>query len=377
MFIIGTDIFIASPLLPTLRGAFGVSVEQSGWIVSAYSLGYAVFALVAGPLSDGWNRKKVMIAGMIGFGLATMLCGWAESFWSMLLFRFLAGICGAFVSPQIWASIPQLVKPGQVLKVMGIATSGLAVSQVLGVPIGSYLAELGWSAPFFIIGGCSFAAVALVAVLLPSIPPAQGDGSRPSLIGRYTALLGGTGPKLAFAAYFAFQIGNYATLSFTGTWLSDRFGLGVADIGTVILFIGLGSLLSSLISGDLVRKTGLRTAFFGGMTLLAALFLAYPLAPNLTAVKVLGFTLNFLMGMLFPVMMTLLQSLSAAARGTISSLANSSMYLAATLGSSAAGVLYANMNGFGSVCLFSSLFFAASLLVFARSGVLAVKQPAH
>lgn len=58
MFFIGTDTFIVSPLLPILRESFGISIEQSGWIVSAYALGYALFALIAGPLSDAWNRKK-------------------------------------------------------------------------------------------------------------------------------------------------------------------------------------------------------------------------------------------------------------------------------------------------------------------------------
>lgn len=171
MFIIGTDIFIASPLLPTLRDAFGVSVESSGWMVSAFSLGYALFALVAGPLSDGWNRKKAMIAGMAGFGLFTLLCGYATDYWTMLLFRFLAGVSGALASPQIWAAIPQLVPPNKVLQAMGIATAGLAVSQMFGVPIGSYLAGFGWSTPFIVIGACSFVIVLLIAVVLPSIPP--------------------------------------------------------------------------------------------------------------------------------------------------------------------------------------------------------------
>lgn len=58
MFMIGTDTFLISPLLPTLQQAYHVSTELSGWMVSSYALGYAGFALVAGPISDGLNRKK-------------------------------------------------------------------------------------------------------------------------------------------------------------------------------------------------------------------------------------------------------------------------------------------------------------------------------
>ncbi|WP_340252411.1 MFS transporter [Brevibacillus borstelensis] len=81
MFLIGTDTFLVSPLLPALREEFGASTAASGWMVSAYALGYALFALIAGPLSDGWNRKSVIVYGMIGFGVSTILCGFATGFW--------------------------------------------------------------------------------------------------------------------------------------------------------------------------------------------------------------------------------------------------------------------------------------------------------
>ncbi len=58
MFMIGTDTFLISPLLPTLQQVYHVSTELSGWMVSSYALGYAGFALIAGPISDGLNRKK-------------------------------------------------------------------------------------------------------------------------------------------------------------------------------------------------------------------------------------------------------------------------------------------------------------------------------
>ncbi|NEN86514.1 MFS transporter [Paenibacillus elgii] len=373
MFIIGTDTFIASPLLPTLREAFGVSVERSGWIVSAYALGYALFALVAGPLSDGWNRKKVMIAGMASFGVFTLLCGVAADFWTMLLFRFLAGVSGAFVSPQVWAAIPQIVPPGKVLKAMGIATAGLAVAQMLGVPIGSYLAAFGWHTPFIAIGVASFMIMMLIALVLPSIPAPSAAGKAPSIVGRYRALLRESGAKKAFLAYFVFQLGNFATFSFIGTWLSDKFGLGVAEIGTVLLFLGLGNTLSSFFGSSVVQRMG-RNSFILGMVVLVLIFPSLSLMESITYVKLAYFLIYFIMGMLFPLMMSLLQGLSSTARGTISSLANSSMYFGATLASSVAGVLYTRLDGFVSVSLFTVLCFIVSLLLFLRSGVLPARS---
>lgn len=101
MFIIGTDSFLIAPLLPTLQAEFDVATNISGWMVGAYALGYAVFAVIAGPLSDGWDRKKVLVYGMLGFAVTTALCGLATGFWSMFAFRFLAGVSAAFCGPQV------------------------------------------------------------------------------------------------------------------------------------------------------------------------------------------------------------------------------------------------------------------------------------
>lgn len=110
MFLIGTDTFLISPLLPTLSKIYGIPISISGWMVSAYAIGYALFALVSGPISDGRNRKKVMIWGLAAFAVSTLLCGWAFDFKLMLLFRLLAGISASFITPQVWASIPIIVR---------------------------------------------------------------------------------------------------------------------------------------------------------------------------------------------------------------------------------------------------------------------------
>ncbi|KOS03683.1 hypothetical protein AM598_05245, partial [Paenibacillus polymyxa] len=87
------------------------------------------------------------------------------------------------------------------------------------------------------------------------------------------------------------------------------------------------------------------------------------------------FLIFLILGMIFPLMMSLLQTLSATARGTISSLANSSMYCGTAVGSFTAGMLYAHSGGFISVSLFTVICFSMSLILFLRSGVL--KQTHH
>ena len=123
MFIIGTDTFLISPLLTTLSSLYHIDTSISGWMVSAYTIGYALFALVSGPISDGRDRKKVMVYGWVAFTISTFLCGFANSFALMFLFRFLAGISASFVTSQVWASIPVVVEKKNIVQVMGYATA--------------------------------------------------------------------------------------------------------------------------------------------------------------------------------------------------------------------------------------------------------------
>lgn len=145
MFVIGTDTFLISPLLPTLTKLYGIPTSISGWMVSSYALGYAFFALISGPVSDGLNRKKIMVVGLIAFSISTLLCGIAPSFGVMIICRLLAGISASFVTPQVWASIPILVSSKDIVKAMGYASAGLSISQLVGLPVGSIIGGILFS----------------------------------------------------------------------------------------------------------------------------------------------------------------------------------------------------------------------------------------
>lgn len=371
MFLIGTDTFLISPLLPTLTEQFDIAKEYSGWMVGAYALGYAVFALVAGPLSDGLDRRRVMICGMLAFSVTTALCGAATGFASMFAYRFLAGVSTAFVSPQIWAAIPALVKPQQIVRGMGIAMAGLSVSQLLGVPIGSYLASADWRIPFVTVGAAGLLLTLLIPVIVPSLKPEMSphhlQRSRLKVIGRYRELFATHSARWAFAAYLLYHTGVYGAFAFIGTFLHDAHGLSVGGIGTAMIVIGAGSLLGSVTGSYWVHRFGSRRTFIGAMVLVVADYATLPLWSGLIG-GVLAFTFVFYLGgILFPLLMAMLQKLAPQARGTVSSFSNAVMYTGTTIGSYIAGILYVKLDGFAAVSLLSAICFSAALLFFLRS----------
>lgn len=370
MFLIGTDTFLISPLLPVLRETYGISVASSGWMVGAYALGYALFALVIGPLSDGWNRKKVMLLGMIGFGISTFLCGIAPSFAVMLLFRAFSGISAAIVTPQIWASIPSLVRPNQILRAMGIVTGGLAVSQTLGVPLGAIMADRTWSLPFFLLGVFALLLAIPIRFVVPDLPPERTPRRSPalSILQSYRSVFTAKNGKISFIAYFAFQLGNFAAFSYLGSWLADAYSLGVAETGQVMMFLGLGNLIGSFWGSRAVNRFGKNKVLVVALSAAGLLYLGISTSPSPSFVKAGLFAIFLLIGTLFPVMMAELQSLAPQARGTIAALSNAAMYGATTAGSYIAGILYGRTGQFIAVASFTLVCFIISLGLWLKIG---------
>ncbi len=366
LFVIGTDTFLTAPLLPLLQREFGVSVSQSGWLVSAYALGYALFALIAGPISDRLDRRKVLLAGLVGFTVFTAACGGTWDFWSLFATRLLAGIAAAFVTPQIWASIPVTVAPSSIVKTMGYATAGLAIAQVAGIPIASFLSSLGWRIPFFAIAAASVLLWILLYAKFPNVQPATAAKGR--LFAPY-AHVGRSRPlMLSLVAYLLFQTGNFAALSFIGSWFAKDFGATQTMIGAAMIVIGLGNAIGSLTGSRLVVRLGQQRSLLLGIIALGVIYLVTAFVHTMW-IAVIILALGMLVGgFLFPVLMSELQSHTDLARGTVSSLSNAAMYAGTTIGGAVGGYLLTQFSGYSGVAVFTVAAYIVSLGVYALGG---------
>ena len=346
--VIGTDTFLVAPLLPTLTRSYHSDPAMAGWMVSAYAVGYALLALIAGPISDRLERKRVLVFGLLAFAVLTGSCAFAPDFWSMVALRFATGVAAAFVTPQIWASIPILVPPERILRTLGYATGGLSIAQMIGVPVGSLLAGWTWHAPFIALAVAALVTALTVHLYFPPVPSA-GNGSLTSLVGTYTQLIKTpTAPSL-FLAYLLFQTGNFTSFSFIGTWLTTGFGLSVTKVGLAIVPLGAANAVGSLFGSRLAGRLGPQLSRRLSITVLIVLFAVLPFAPDLPAAILLLCAIFLVCGFVFPVFMATMQSLTTTARGTVSALTNSTMYLGTTIGGMIGGILITRFSGFHGI----------------------------
>ncbi|MEV7908993.1 MFS transporter [Streptomyces griseus] len=367
MFVIGTDTFLVAPMLPTLSDEFGVTTSVSGWMVSAYALGFALFALVAGPLSDGRDRRSVLLLGFAGFAAATALCGVAQGFWSMILFRVLAGMSAALVTPQIWASIPVLVPGNAVVKTMGFAGAGMSISQVVGVPLGGWLAASSWHVPFFAVAGLSAVAWLVLFRVFPSVQATPAT-ERTGFFATYAGLFRSRIFTWYLVGYLAYQTGVFETISFIGSWLSRDFGLGVSAIGAAMMALGVGMALTSVFGSHVIKRLGEPRTLACTFVALVLLYGAVPFAPNLAVAITLLALGSAMLGINYPIFMAMLLSQTTAARGTVSSLATTALYVGTTIGGFVGGVLLTEFEGFYGVAGFTVLCLLLAAVVFGGAG---------
>ncbi|QDK70224.1 MFS transporter [Lactococcus protaetiae] len=367
MFLIGTDTFLISPLLPTLSRLYGITASLSGWLVSAYAIGYAVFALISGPFSDGRNRKKVMMFGFAGFALATFLCAFATSFVLMLIFRFLAGVAASFVTPQVWAMIPLIAPKNQVVKMIGFASSGLALAQIAGVPLGSFLATVNWRTPFVLISFCTVLLFFLVGKFLPTSSATK--QANKGFISIYKVILNNKKAVNFLIGYLIFQTGNFTVFIFIGTWFSHQFHLDLSQVGASMMILGLGQFVGSTFGNKIINRLGLAKSLWMALLTLCILYLILPWLSSLVFILSFLALIFVVNGFIFPVFMALLQTTTETARSTVSSLSNAAMYAGTTLAGLIGGSLFTHFPHFLGIAYFVIFTYLIALSIYKYSGL--------
>src|SRR5437764_5539709 len=99
------DATIVNVALPTIQADLGFSQANLTWVVNAYLISYGSFLLLAGRLGDLVGRKRVFIAGLLIFTVASAMCGFAHDQAVLVAARFIQGIGGAVSSSVIVALI--------------------------------------------------------------------------------------------------------------------------------------------------------------------------------------------------------------------------------------------------------------------------------
>src|SRR6185437_6930169 len=152
MLMIVLDATVTNVALPSIQSDLGFSQSALAWVVNAYLIAFGGLLLLAGRLGDLISRRKVFLAGLAVFTLASLACGLAQSEAMLVGARFVQGVGGALTSAVILGMIVTMFpEPREQAKAIGtfafVASAGAAVGLLAG---GILTQVLNWHWIFFI-----------------------------------------------------------------------------------------------------------------------------------------------------------------------------------------------------------------------------------
>ena len=153
--------------LPAIAAEFGLDAVSLGWVTSAFLLAASALLLPFGRLADIVGRRRVFIAGLVVFAVATALCAAAPSGRVLIGLRLLQGAGGALIFGTGTAILTSVYPPARLGRALGIAIACVYLGLSLGPFVGGMLtAWLGWRSIFLVTAPLAAAAAVLVAVKL-------------------------------------------------------------------------------------------------------------------------------------------------------------------------------------------------------------------
>ncbi len=250
------DFMVMMPLGPQFTQLFNISDAKFGLLVSAYTFAAGASGLLASLYVDRFGRKKLLLALYVLFALATLACGLAPTYDTLMLARIAAGTFGGVMAAMTQTIVADVIPFERRGRAMAVVMSSFSVASVAGVPIGLFLAaRFGWHAPFFAIAATS-ALLALGAWL--TLPPLTEHlkQERKSPMASIVQVLKDRNHQKAFGFTALLMFGGFALIPYITIFVTTNGGFSVAQVPYIYLCGGAATLVTARYIGRLTDSVG-------------------------------------------------------------------------------------------------------------------------
>jgi predicted MFS family arabinose efflux permease len=239
-------------VMTPLSRDLGLTPVGAGWVMSAYAIAYALGSPLLTSTTGQFDRRPVLVSGMAAFAIGAALAALATSPLALYGGRVVMALGAGLFAPAAAAVAIASVPLEQRGKALSMVYGGLTVSQVVGIPAGSYLSYLfGWTILFWGVTVAGLAMAAALAVLTP-----RGIKVAPATLSDLAAVL--TDPRLAIAVLLtATAMGSaWTAYTFLAPIIEVKTGGGPALVGLLLGIYGLGSVAGNMLGGILTDRFG-------------------------------------------------------------------------------------------------------------------------
>jgi predicted MFS family arabinose efflux permease len=344
-FTVVLDYMILAPLGDILMKTMAITPQRFGVVVSSYAFSAGASGILAAGFADKFDRKKLLLFFYSGFILGTLACALASTYEMLLGARIITGLFGGVIGSVTMTIVADLFAIQQRGRVMGVVQMAFAASQILGIPVGLYLATAwGWNSTFMMIVAL---AVLIWAIVWAKVRPIdqhlalQSAGDHSPFVHLWHALANPS-YQTGFLATAFLAIGGFMLMPFGSAYLVNNIHLKQAQLPLVFMFTGFSSIVIMPLVGKLSDRFDKFGVFVAGSALSLLMILIYTNLPPVPLWQVVVINMILFMGIMsrmIPAMSLNASVPDAKDRGAFMSINSSLQQVAGGIAAVCAGLI--------------------------------------
>lgn len=286
------------PFLPLIASGMNISLITMGWLLSLRSV-VGLLSPWFGALADRRGYRDVMQIGLLLTAVGYFIVGSSTNVWMAAIGMMVGGLGDFIFGPTLQAYLSARLPYAQRARGLGMLEYSWALASIIGLFFVGQLIELSsWRMPFLLISSVLFVAAfaykKLPSAHVPAKPTTTAQNPFSLTWSNMVAFfdLGASNRSIwgiLFASGFVLFGSMHVFLSY-GSWLSQDYGLGAAQLGQVAFILGCGDLCGSVLVSVLNDRFGKRRAFLWGCLLASICFLGLPFFNSGLVAAVIGLT---------------------------------------------------------------------------------------
>lgn len=275
-FTVVLDFMVMSPLGDLLMKSMDLSTQQFGFSVSAYAFSAGISGLFTAGFADRFDRKKLLLFFYVGFIAGTLFCGLTNTYYMLLSARIFTGIFGGVIGSISMAIVTDLFPIEKRGRVLGFLQMGFGASQVLGIPISLYLANIwGWQSPFLMIVVLASGIWLIIIFKLQPINQHLQDSSERNAISHLWHTLQHREYRIGFLATAFLSLGGFMMMPWGSAFAINNLHITYQELPVLFMISGISSLIIMPLAGKLSDRFDKFTIFTIASVWLSIIVLIY------------------------------------------------------------------------------------------------------
>lgn len=342
MFIAMSGIGLIIPIMPEYLDTFGVAGQALGTLIATFALAQFLFSPLSGQLSDKYGRKKLIIIGLIIFGLSQLVFGLAPNLWILYVARFFSGLGAAFLIPPMMAFVADITTYEERGKGMGLLGASMSLGFMVGPGFGGFLAEVSLQFPFFVATIVALTAAGISFIALPNVAPTieVAPTKRENLLQQmkrstYTPYF----VMLLVMFIFAFGLANFQ--STIALYVDKKYQFTPKEIAVLITVGGfVGVIVQTFVIDKLFKRFGEMKVILINLLISAAAMIGVLFVSTFWTILIVSAVFFTAASLLRPAINTLISKLAGDEQGFAAGMNNAYMSLGNMIGPALAGILF-------------------------------------